>query len=206
MEHPEIDRLIDRLPVLADCREEIGRACGTLLDTFAAGGKLLLCGNGGSAADCEHWAGELLKGFIDQRPVSGDLRRNLPRHLAENLQQGLPAIPLTGFPSLATAFANDVDPQLTFAQLTLALGTKADAWVGISTSGNADNVRAAAQVARAAGLRTLALTGRSGGKLAPLVDTCIRAPADQTHLVQELHLPIYHTLCIVIEQEHFGRP
>jgi D-sedoheptulose 7-phosphate isomerase len=175
-----------------------------LRDCYRAGGKLLLCGNGGSASDAEHWAGELLKGFARLRPLSGDERAGLPVEMASKLQGALPAIPLTGFPSLATAFGNDVDPSLTYAQLVWGLGKPGDVLVGISTSGNARNVCAAMEVARVRGLHSIGLTGAGGGRLALLADLCLRVPAVETYRVQEYHLPIYHCLCLMLEDEFFG--
>lgn len=197
----QLDALIARIPALETCRGDIWRAFELMRDSFKSGGKLLLCGNGGSAADAEHWAGELLKGFCSRRPVGAD--SGLPAELAEKLQGGLPTIPLTGFVSLSTAFANDVDATLTFAQLVWALGKPGDVLVGISTSGNAANVGAAMETARAKGLRTIGLTGATGGKLRPLTEVCICAPESETFLIQELHLPIYHCLCLMLEDEFF---
>lgn len=199
-----LELLLQRLPELGPTRAAIQQAYDTLHASFAAGGTVLLCGNGGSASDAEHWAGELLKGFRLPRRLSGEQRAKLPDAIAQQLQGGLPAIPLTGFPALATAFANDVNGDLTFAQLTWALGKPGDVWVGLSTSGNAKNVCAAAEVARAKGLKTIALTGQTGGKLAPLVDCAIRAPATETYRIQEYHLPIYHCLSLMLEDAFFA--
>jgi D-sedoheptulose 7-phosphate isomerase len=177
-----------------------------LRDTIVGGGKLLLCGNGGSAADADHWAGELLKGFKLTRPLSPEQRAGLPAALADSLQAGIPAIPLTGFPAFMTAFANDVNGELAFAQLTHVLGRRGDVWIGLSTSGNARNVCAAATVARARGLHTLGLTGVSGGDLAPLCDLCVQVPTTETFRAQEFHLAIYHCLSLMLEDEFFGPP
>lgn len=198
-----IDNLISRVAVLAACKDEIISVLDLLVDTFHTGGKLLLCGNGGSAADCEHWAGELLKCFIKDRPLPKELAQKLPAELADKLEAALPAIPLTGFISASTAFANDVAPQLIFAQLTLGLGKPGDVLVGISTSGNAVNVCQAIRVAKAMGMKTVGLTGKTGGELAKLADVSIRVPETQTYKIQELHLAIYHWLCIAIEDEIF---
>jgi D-sedoheptulose 7-phosphate isomerase len=204
--HAELDLLLSRRPDLAACADDIVRAFVTMRDAIRDGGKLLLCGNGGSAADADHWSGELLKGFRRLRPLMESERSGLPAPLASRLQRAIPAIPLGGFTALSTAFGNDVDPSLTYAQLVWALGRPGDVFVGLSTSGNAANVCAAAQVATARGLKTIGLTGRSGGKLKPLCETCIRAPADATPQVQECHLPIYHCLCLMLEDEFFGDP
>jgi len=201
--------LVARLPDLCECRPQIAAATDLLITVFENGGKLLLCGNGGSAADCEHIAGELLKGFERRRPLSQEVRGKLAAQgpegaeLAAKLQQGLPAIALTGHISFATAFANDVDPALTFAQLVTALGRPGDGLLAISTSGNARNVVLAARAARALGVRTIGLTGRGGGALAPLCDLSIIAPGGTVAEVQERHLPIYHHLCREIESHFF---
>lgn len=199
-----VAELCARHPSLATCREAIAAAYTLLEGCFRSGGTIYLCGNGGSAADCEHWSGELLKGFERHRPPPADHR--LPPELARILQRGLPAIPLTGFSSLRTAFANDVDPRADFAQLVWALGRPGDVLVGISTSGNAENVRLAALTAKAKDMRVLALTGAKGGKLVELADVAIRAPETSTRLAQELHLPIYHALCLMLEDAFFGGP
>ncbi len=200
-----LDDLLRRLPELAVCADDICTAYFGIRDCYRSGGKLLLCGNGGSASDADHWAGELLKGFKLPRPLADEKRTGLASEVAEKLQGGLPAIPLTGFPALATAFANDVDGDLCFAQLTHVLGNRGDVWIGLSTSGNARNVCAAASVARARGLTVLGLSGASGGKLAPLCDHCIRVPSTETFRVQEYHLPIYHCLSLMLEEEFYGR-
>ncbi|MFO1450907.1 MAG: SIS domain-containing protein [Opitutaceae bacterium] len=196
-------QLIQRLPELAACRDSIAEAFTTLQRSFRTGHKVLLCGNGGSAADADHWAGELLKGFSHPRPLSASERRGLPPAVARRLQGALPAIPLTGFPAATTAFGNDVDPELAFAQLTSALGRKGDVLVAISTSGNARNVGHAVSVARARGLHTIALTGANGGRLHRLCDTSIRVPARETPRVQEYHLPVYHCLSLMLEDAFF---
>jgi D-sedoheptulose 7-phosphate isomerase len=170
---------------------------------FRAGVKVLLCGNGGSAADADHWSAELLKGFRRERPLSARARKGLPRGVARALQGALPAIPLSSFPALASAFANDVSPELTLAQLVSALGRKGDVLVALSTSGRSPNVCLAAQTACARGMATIALTGRGRGRLAKLADIAIRVPARETHLVQELHLPVYHTLSLMLEDAFF---
>ncbi len=196
---PTLDELLARIPALRICGQEISDAFELLHSSLLAGGKLLLCGNGGSAADAEHWAGELLKGFMHPRKLSAEEAKNLPDGLRKGLQWALPAIPLTGFPSLSSAFANDVKPEFVFAQLVWALGKKDDVLIAISTSGSSANVCHAAETARALGVRVLALTGETGGKLRALSDVCISAPSRSTPLVQEFHLPIYHCLSIMLE-------
>jgi len=197
--------LMVRRPELATCADDIRTAYVLMRDCFRRGGRIYLCGNGGSAADCEHWAGELLKGFYSKRPAHQPNGRPLPPGL-RGLQGGLPAIPLTGFLSLRTAFANDVDPALEYAQLVWALGRTGDVLVGISTSGNARNVGLAAQTAKLRRMTVVGLSGVHGGKLRRLSDPCVRVPATQTHLIQEMHLAIYHTLCLALEAEFFPAP
>ena len=191
-----IDALIERIPALAGCADGMSKAVEAICRTHLAGGKILLCGNGGSAADSEHISGELLKGFL------------LPRHAEEGypeaLQRGLCAIPLTSMSAALSAFANDCDPSLVFAQLTYAMGRAGDVFVGLSTSGNSKNVVEAAKVAKKAGLVTIALTGESGGALLDICDVTIRVPAKETYLVQEYHLPVYHAICAEVEARLFG--
>jgi D-sedoheptulose 7-phosphate isomerase len=203
MASPHLKELIKRLPELAPCTASIVEAFAAMRACFRAGGKVLLCGNGGSAADADHWSAELLKGFRRERPLTAKARKGLPREVARDLQGALPAIPLSSFPAFASAFANDVSPELTLAQLVSALGRQGDVLVALSTSGNSRNVCLAAQTARARGMSTIALTGRGGGRLAKLADIAIRVPARDTHLVQELHLPVYHTLSLMLEDAFF---
>ncbi len=198
-----LDELLSRRPELTPHGPEIRKAADLFLDCFRNGGNALIAGNGGSAADADHWAGELMKGFESRRPLAQSQRAGMRPEVAEKLQQAVPCIPLTGFPALRTAVANDIDPTLEFAQLVMAFGRPGSIFVGISTSGNATNVCVAAEVARARGLRVLGLTGQGGGKLAPLCDLSIRVPAQRTLEVQELHLPVYHTICLIIEDEFF---
>jgi len=203
MSSSHLDDLIRRIPPLALCRSDVERAFAAIRDAYRTQKKVLICGNGGSAADAEHWAGELLKGFRRKRPLSVQEKAKLPFELAAQLQGALPVIPLTGFAAFSTAFANDVVPELTFAQLVWALGQEGDVFIGISTSGNARNVCAAAKTASARGLVTIALTGENGGALKPLCDLSISVPAQETHLIQECHLPIYHCLSLMLEDEFF---
>lgn len=193
--------LIQRRPELAACEASLNAVADLLCERFAAGKTLLICGNGGSAADAEHWSGELLKGFERRPPPAG--AHGLPNRLGARLQAGLPVIPLSGFPALRTAVANDCHPSLEFAQLVVAFGKPGDVLIGISTSGRARNVRYAAKVARARGLATIALTGGRGLPLADHCDLAIKVPAATTAGAQELHLPVYHALCRVIEQRLF---
>ena len=206
-----LGELIVRYPSLANCQKEIGAAAEMLIDTFKGGGKLLLCGNGGSCADCEHISGELMKGFLSKRALSeekrAEMKTNCPEiadSVLDSLQAALPAIPLTSFTALTSAFSNDVDPSLVYAQSVMALGRKGDVLIAISTSGNSKNVVEAARVARALGLNVISLTGESGGKLREISDVCICAPERETYKVQELHLPIYHYICAEIEDRLFS--
>ena len=183
-----------------------------LTNAFRCGNKLLLCGNGGSCADCEHIAGELLKGFLLKRPVKQELIGELAKHygeqgkaIGEKLQQGLPAISLGAHSAAISAFANDVDASLVYAQQVLAYGRAGDVLLGISTSGNAENVSAAMMVAKTLGVRTIGLTGCDGGKLAKLADVSLIMPQQETYRIQEDHLAVYHLLCAAVEYELFDR-
>ena len=205
------DDLIKRYPNLSSCKNEIDAATKMLIDAFRRGNKLLLCGNGGSCADCEHISGELMKGFLSKRPLSQEKRNEMKMHCPEiadsvldSLQAALPAIPLTSFTALGSAFSTDVDPSLVYAQGVMALGREGDALIAISTSGNSRNVVEAARVAKALGLNVISLTGESGGKLREISDICICAPESETYKVQELHLPIYHYICAEIEKRMFS--
>lgn len=191
-----IDTLISRYPVLAPLRESIVQAVKMIEDMHFSGGKLLLCGNGGSAADCEHISGELLKGFLLPRP----------QHINgfEMLQGGIAAIPLPSLSALISAFSNDVAPELVYAQLTNVLAAENDVLFCISTSGNSKNVVLAAHLAKIKNIKTIALTGRDGGELKQLCTACICVPETETFKVQELHLPVYHAICAQCEEDIFG--
>jgi D-sedoheptulose 7-phosphate isomerase len=206
-----LDLCIDRHPVLSACRADIEAAFQLLEKAFASGGTLLVCGNGGSAADAAHIVGELMKGFLAKRPLPGDLRARLAQAdpelgpvLASSLQGALPAVNLAEGISLSTAFANDVNAELAFAQAVVGYAGRGGALLGLSTSGNARNVLAALAAARATGLATVGMTGRSGGGMRGRCDALIRVPADRTHEVQELHLPVYHCLCAMLEARFFA--
>ena len=206
-----IKELIERYPALECCKAEIEAARDALTECYEKGGKLLLSGNGGSSADCDHIVGELMKGFLLKRPLSdklkGDMRARSPEldsAVLDKLQMGLPAISLTSISALNTAFSNDVDPELIYAQSVFALGREGDVLIAISTSGNAKNVCEAAKVARAIGMKVIALTGRDGGELKSLSDVCVIAPECETYKIQELHLPIYHYICAEVEKRFFG--
>jgi D-sedoheptulose 7-phosphate isomerase len=200
---PRLKTLLENYPMLERCVPDIQAAFELLHEMYAAGHKLLLCGNGGSAADSDHISGELLKGFQSLRPLAQKDRDLLGDALADQLQQSLPAIPLTSFPALSTAYLNDVSAEYTYAQLTLGLGQKGDVLWGISTSGNAKNVCHALKVAQARGVHTLGLTGETGGHMKADCDICIRVPSKDTFRIQELHLPIYHCLCLMVEDALF---
>lgn len=196
-------RLLERRPELRSGVVEIERVVETLKQCFQNGHRAYLCGNGGSAADADHWAGELLKGFYSKRRLSAEDRQRLPSTMADRLQGGLPAIPLTGFTALRTAVANDIVAELEFAQLVWALGQPGDVFVGLSTSGNARNVIAAAEVAHARGMSVIVLTGGVGGALKNVADICVHAPSDTTHEIQEYHLAIYHAVSLSLEEVFF---
>jgi D-sedoheptulose 7-phosphate isomerase len=195
-----IENLMQRYPALAVCEQDITAAVEMLIDTYRNGGKVLLCGNGGSAADCDHIAGELLKGFLSLRPVNDP---TIPSPLRENLQGSLPAVSLPSLTAALTASLNDLDPSYAYAQLLYGLCKPGDMLIAISTSGNAQNVGHAATLARALGGKVLALTGEGGGKLASLADVTVRVPAKETYKIQEYHLPVYHALCAAVESALF---
>ena len=204
-----INDLIRRYPALANCKEDIEAALAAMIECYEMGGKILLCGNGGSCADCDHIVGELMKGFLKSRRLDDDKKSEMMSRCAalddtllSGLQRGLPAISLCSFTALNTAFCNDEDTELIYAQAVLGLANENDILIGISTSGNAKNVNAAAKVAKGLGIKVVSLTGKSGGALADLADIAIKAPETETFKVQELHLPIYHCLCACVE-EHF---
>lgn len=208
----KIDLLIKRYPQLNDIRENIVCAYELLISAYRDNKKLLIAGNGGSAADAEHIVGELMKGFKKRRPISGSFQEALAaidgergKVLAEKLQGTLRAINLANHPGLSTAFSNDVDASLCFAQQVMGYGDKGDVFLGISTSGNSENVIKAAITAKALGVNVIALTGEEGGGLSELADVVINVPERETYKVQELHLPIYHCLCLMLEEELFDQ-
>ena len=196
--------LFEHYPALAEQREALEQARDLLINTYAQGGKLLLCGNGGSAADCDHIAGELLKGFAMGRELSGDLRAAMGEDLAGRLQMGLPAISLPAQGAVISAFCNDVDAKTVYAQLMLALAKQGDALWCISTSGNSENCVQAARAAKALGVHVIAMVGERECALDALCDVVLHAPAKETYRVQEYHLPMYHWLCAEIEEHFFG--
>lgn len=202
--------LIKRYPCLSVCEDNIKKATEEIISCFEKGGKLLLCGNGGSAADCEHISGELLKGFLKKRALSektlDEMEKLFPesREIAKKLQGGLPAIPLTSLTSLNTAFSNDEDSDLVYAQGVMAMHGKDDLVLCISTSGNSKNVVAAAITAKGLGLKVVSLTGNDGGKLKEISDIAIVVPEKETFKIQELHLPVYHCICAAVEDSFFS--
>ena len=207
-----VNSLLERYPVLCICKEEIIQAYCILEKCYSCDGKLLIAGNGGSAADAEHIAGELMKRFKIPRPVDSDFAKRLiavdnerGSELAKNLEKGLMAIPLVAHESLTTAYLNDVDAIGIFAQQLFGFGRSGDVFLGISTSGNSKNVIAATIVARALGIKVIGLTGADGGELARFSDVVIKVPEKETFKIQELHLPVYHTLCLMLEDRFFGR-
>lgn len=206
-----IDLLVQRYPVLDICKEDIEKAYRILEECYTHDGKLLIAGNGGSAADSEHIAGELMKRFKTPRPVPADFAEKLQEvdsirgpELAKNLERGLMAIPLVAHEALSTAYINDVDGLGVFAQQLYGFGRPGDVFLGISTSGNSKNIMSATVVARALGLKVIGLTGAKGGELADVADVAIRVPETETFMIQELHLPVYHCLCLMLEERFFG--
>ena len=208
-----LELLIGRYPALKACEKDIRGAYEILEECFASGHKLLIAGNGGSCADAEHIVGELMKGFKLPRKCSAEFAEKLKAvdptrgaELGEKLQGGLPAIALTGHQALNTAYINDVSGGglLTYAQQVYAYGNEGDVLLGISTSGNSKNVAYATVTARAKGIKVIGLTGEKGGELATAADIAIRVPETETFMIQELHLPVYHCLCLMLEQRFFG--
>jgi D-sedoheptulose 7-phosphate isomerase len=206
-----LDDLIERYGALDACREAIAAAFEMMRACYARQRKLLVCGNGGSAADAEHVVGELMKEFLLKRRMPADEARRLiesvPKvgnDLAAGLQRALPAISLVSQSALLTAFANDVNTDMAFAQQVYGYGKPGDVLLAISTSGNSDNICNAAYVAKAVGVESVALTGGDGGRLRAICDVSICVPQQQTYRIQELHQPVYHALCAMLEEEFFG--
>lgn len=207
----QFDLLIERYPQLAVCKGDIAKAYELIETCYAHDGKLLITGNGGSATDAEHIVGELMKGFKNPRKLSKEYadrliaaNPELGKTLAENLQGALPAIALGGHLALSTAYMNDCEPLLCFAQQVNGYGRAGDVFLGISTSGNSEDVLYAATVARAKGMPVLGLTGQKDSKLSAMADVCIKVPQTETFMIQELHLPVYHCLCLMLEEMFFG--
>lgn len=207
-----IENLVFRYSALDCCKDDILKAYNILVESYRNNCKLLVCGNGGSAADSEHIVGELMKEFRMKRNIfSGQaeamkaIDSEMGQYLAENLQGALPAISLTGHSALSTAFMNDSESVLVFAQQVNGYGNAGDAFLGISTSGNSLNVIYAAITAKARGLKVIGLTGAKESKISALADVCIRVPETETYKIQEYHLPIYHCLCLMLEEAFFNK-
>lgn len=206
-----IKELVERYPALSVCKADIESAAKAIIDSYEAGGKLLVAGNGGSAADSDHITGELLKSFIKKRKPEKEFLESLSeidqetgKYLEDKLQGSLPAVALSNNSALMTASLNDVDGNVMFAQQVMGLGKKGDVFLGITTSGNSKDIIYALVVAKAKGLKTIALTGKDGGKAKTIADISIVVPQEETFKIQELHLPIYHALCLTVE-EHFWK-
>jgi D-sedoheptulose 7-phosphate isomerase len=208
-----LDQLTEKYPVLLACKEEIEKAFGIIKACFESNGQLLIAGNGGSSADCGHMVGELMKGFVKKRPLAPDFIQKLNEagggnaeysaYLAKNIQRALPAIDLSSQKSLITACINDISGDIIYAQQVCGYGRRGDVFMGISTSGNAKNILYAMIAARAKGMKTIALAGGSGGLIKNNADVAIVVPEQETYKVQELHLPVYHTLCLMLEEYFF---
>ena len=206
-----LSELLNRRPELAECKESIEAALDAIIKCYERGGKLLLCGNGGSAADCEHIVGELMKGFLLKRPMGDDMKARmrdrfpaLEDSVLSKLQLGLPAISLPSVSGFNTAFCNDVDAELVYAQSVLALSEERDVLLAISTSGNSKNVVRAVEVAKGLGLSVIGLSGKTGGVLSDICDVCVTVPETETYKVQELHLSVYHYICAEVEKHFFA--
>lgn len=208
--YEHIETLIKRDPALAVCKQDIVDAYVILEESYRKGNKLLVAGNGGSAADALHIVGELMKAFVLPRKLNKQICDALDKnsqnaeYLKKNLQMALPAIALVGEVGLTTAYSNDVAPDLMFAQQVLGYAKPGDVFLGISTSGNSKNIIYAAEVAKAMGMRVIGLTGENGGKMKGVSDVCIKVPEKETFKVQELHLPVYHAICLEVEKSIFG--
>lgn len=207
-----IDLLIERYPILAPVKRDIVDAYLVMEACYEHDGKLLIAGNGGSAADSEHIAGELMKRFKTPRPVTPEMAQKLVEidsargaDLAKNLERGLMAIPLVAHEALSTAYINDVDGLGVFAQQLFGFGRPGDVFLGISTSGNSKNIMSATVVARALGIKVIGLTGAKGGELAEVADVVVKVPQTETYMIQELHLPVYHCWCLMLEDKFFGK-
>ena len=207
-----INELISRYPILKNIKCDIEASAKEIIACYENGGKLLLCGNGGSAADCEHIAGELMKGFLKKRPLSTEekdrMKKNSPElddELLSKLQSGLPAVSLPSMTALNTAFCNDAEPELMYAQAVIALAESRDILLAVSTSGNSKSVCAAAKVAKGLGCKIIGLTGQTGGELKGYSDICICVPKEETFKIQELHLPVYHAVCGTVEEYFFKK-
>lgn len=207
-----IEMLTQKYPQLEVVAKDVDAATDKIIQCYKKGGKVLLCGNGGSAADCTHIVGELMKGFMKKRPVAEKQAKalkkanpNIDDEFLSNLQCGLPAVNLCESQALLSAFCNDVDPEYIYAQQVFGLGKKGDVFIGLSTSGNAKNVNLAANIAKALGLTVIGMTGQRDSKLSENSDICIKVPETETYKIQELHLPVYHAICDAVEAEFFDK-
>jgi D-sedoheptulose 7-phosphate isomerase len=212
MEGDIIENLLRRYNSLAPLKKQIKDAAVLIIESFENGGKVLVCGNGGSSSDSGHIVGELMKGFELKRPLTGDLKQKLKdisaergKVLAEKLQQGLPAISLSAHSDLMTAIVNDIDGDLIFAQQIAGYGKKGDVLLALSSSGNSQDVIDALITAKAIGLNTIGMTGEGGGEMKKYCDILINVPDVRTAYVQELHLPVYHTVCLIVENHFFNQ-
>jgi len=208
----ELEELIRRYPQLDVCKKDVENAYFLLQKTYDKNGKLLIAGNGGSAADSEHIAGELMKRFKITRPIGKELADKLMKidpergdRLVKNLEMPLRAVPLTSHIAITTAYMNDADATGVFAQQMLGFGDEGDVFLAISTSGNSENIISACVVAKAMGIKIIGLTGEKESKLSKYADICIRVPETETYKIQELHLPVYHALCLMLESNYFGK-
>lgn len=206
-----MQELLKRYPELEGCAPAIQKVLELMLQTYKKGGKILLCGNGGSCADCEHIVGELMKGFLSKRKMTETDRNRFVNafgesgdYFADRLQYGIPAVVLTAHSGLISAFANDVSPELVFAQQVWGLGTEQDLLIGLSCSGNSENIIRAMQTARVKNMRVAGLTGEMPCKMDEVADSVAHVPEKETYKVQELHLPVYHYLCAALEKKLFG--
>lgn len=201
-----IDQLCERYPALSDLRNNISDAAEMIIDCYKNGGKLLICGNGGSSADADHLTGELMKSFESVRPLDDSFKKRLQeisgtrgKYLAVKLEHSLPAISLSSNTGLTTAISNDIDPLLVFAQQLMGYGNENDLLIGISTSGNSQNIIDACITAKALNLKVIGITGKTGGKMKQYCDVLVNVPETRTALIQELHLPVLHTICRIAE-------
>lgn len=206
-----VEELVLRYPILKSSTQDVVKAYATLEKCYCSGGKILIAGNGGSCSDANHIVGELMKGFKLQRVLPDELKEKLTEidpergaKLAERIQGALPTIALDNHASLNTAFLNDVDGLMVYAQQINGYANEGDVFLGITTSGNSANILYAAVMAKAKGLNVIGLTGRTGGKLLSMADVCIRVDETETYKIQELHLPVYHCLCLMLEERFFG--
>jgi phosphoheptose isomerase len=206
-----LDILCDRYPLLAGVKNSIAEAAGMIITCYSNGGKLLICGNGGSSADADHLAAELMKSFESARPLDDSFKKRLReisvvrgKNIAEKLEHALPAISLPSNTALTTAISNDIDPSLIYAQQLIGYGDEGDVLIGISTSGNSQNIVDACITAKALNLNVIGITGKTGGKMKQYCDLLVNVPESRTAWVQELHLPVLHTICLIVENHFYS--